>query len=149
MSAPTHQSSPKVEQRGNARVITFTADAVCDVGDVLARELQGRTGGLGAGHLLLEFSNVAYLASAELGTLVAVRKPLRSAGGGLTLFDLNARVYEILTTTHLQTLLSICRVGETDPGETDDAAVLDGQVDGAETTVNGCPGDPDKFVMCE
>ncbi len=109
MNSPKLHSRPKVEQSGDVRVLTFTADAVRDVWDVLARELEGRTDELGAGHLLLDFSNIAYLTSVELGTLVTLHKQLRATGGRLTLFNLNDRVYEIFTTTRLHTLLRICR----------------------------------------
>ncbi len=149
MSAPALHAPPKVEQGCEVRVLTFTADAVRDVGDVLARELEGRTDGLGAGHLLLDFTNVAYLTSVELGTLITLHKRLRAAGGRLTLFNLNDRVYEIFTTTRLQTLLRICREGGTDPGDAGSPPVPEEQVDGAETAGDGYPGDPDKYVDSE
>jgi anti-anti-sigma factor len=100
---------PKVEQSGNVKIITFSGDKIRDVENVLARELAGRTEDLGACHLLLDFSNVEYLGSLELGTLLALHKRLRATGGRLTLFNLSPLVYEVFTVTRLQTLLGICR----------------------------------------
>src|SRR2546421_4137484 len=65
---------PKVEQSGNVKVITFTDRSVRDVDDVLARELEGLTEALGDCHLLLDFTNVEYLSSVELGTLITLHK---------------------------------------------------------------------------
>jgi anti-anti-sigma factor len=112
MRSPTDHFPPKVEQGGNVRVITFPADPIRDVENVLARELQGHTGGLGTGHLLLDFTNVAYITSVELGTLIRLHKDVTARGGRLTLFNLSAEVYEVFTTTHLQTLIGICREDE-------------------------------------
>ncbi len=148
MSAPPRHSPPKVEQSGGVRILTFTADAVRDVGDVLARELEGRTDALGAGHLLLDFRNVTYLTSVELGTLITLHKRLRAAGGRLTLFNLSARVYEIFTTTRLQTLLWICREGGTDLAGTRSAKARADQAVGAETAPADGAGDPDNYFDC-
>jgi anti-sigma B factor antagonist len=100
---------PKMEQSGNVKIITFTGDKVRDVESVLAHELEGRTGELGDCHLLLDFTNVEYINSLELATLVTLHKRVKALGGRLTLFNLNAEVYEVFVVTRLQTLLGICR----------------------------------------
>lgn len=100
---------PKVEQSGNVKIITFTDGKVRNVENVLARELEGLTDDLGECHLLLDFTNVEYLTSIELGTLVGLHKKVKASGGRLTLFNLNAQVFEVFAVTHLQTLLAICR----------------------------------------
>ena len=110
MSSPRVYSAPKVEQGGNVRIITlFAAGQVGDVRDMIARQLEGRTGRLEGCHLLLDFSNIEYLGSIELGTLITLRKRLNAAGGRLTLFNLNPQVYETFETTRLHTLFEICR----------------------------------------
>jgi len=108
MSSSNHVS-PKVEQGGNVKVITFTAGSVRDVDNVLARELEGLTEGLGDCHLLLDFTNVEYLSSVELGTLIKLHMKLKATGGRLTLFNLSADVFEAFAISRLQTLLGICR----------------------------------------
>jgi anti-sigma B factor antagonist len=100
---------PKVEKSGNVKIITFTGDEVRDVENVLAKELKGHMEDLGECHLLLDFTNVEYLSSVELGTLITLHKRMKASGGRLTLFNLNAQVYEVFTVTRLQTLLGICR----------------------------------------
>jgi anti-sigma B factor antagonist len=148
MNPPTVHSSPKVEQSDNVRVITFTADKVRDVENMLARELEGRTARLGACHLLLDFTNVEYLNSLELGTLLTLHRRMKAAGGRLTLFNLNAQVYEIVTISHLQTVLGICREGRASPGG-GCTTIIKNKIDGIEQTGSGYPGDADKYVYSE
>ena len=109
MNDPTVHTSPKVERIGNVTILTFTSDAIRDVEDVIARELGGRSGGGENQHLLLNFVNVKYLNSMELGTLISLHKRVESHGGRLTLFNLAPRILKLFTTCRLETLLSICR----------------------------------------
>jgi hypothetical protein len=83
-----------------------------------------------------------------LGTLITLHQRLKACGGRLTLFNLNAQVYEVFTMTHLQTLLGICREEMTNPGGGSTTIIKD-KVDGVEETASDYPGDPDKFADCE
>jgi anti-anti-sigma factor len=104
---------PKVEQAGI--VITFTAGALRDVENVLARELEGHTAGTGERHLMLDFTNVTYLNSVELSTLITLHKRVRASGGRLTLFNLSDQVFRLFQITRLDTLLAICRENNDTP----------------------------------
>ncbi len=99
---------PKVETGGGVTVLTFTANKR-DLVDMLGSELHGRTEGVGKGHLLLDFSNVRQLGSAELGTLLVLNRRLQWAGGRLTLFNVSDEVYTVFEATRLHTVLTICR----------------------------------------
>jgi anti-anti-sigma factor len=101
--------SPKVERSGGTIIITFAADAIRNVENVIARELEGLTAGTSERHLLLDFSHVDYLNSVELGTLITMHKQARAAGGRLTLFNLSAQLFKLFSVTRLDTLLEICR----------------------------------------
>ena len=105
----TTRSPPKVEQRGGVKVITFTAGQVRDVENVIATDLEGLTDDLGKCHLLLDFTNVEYITSVELGTLIGLHKQMQACGGRLTLFNLNLQVFEVFTVTRLDKLIGICR----------------------------------------
>lgn len=100
---------PKIEQRGGVRIITFAAGSSRDVENVIETELAGLTDELGECHLLLDFTNVEYITSVELGTLVGLHKKMKASGGRLTLFNLNLQVFEVFTVTRLETLIGICR----------------------------------------
>lgn len=100
-------SLPKIERAGAITILTF-AQVVRDVENVIARDFQGLTTGTGGSQLLLNFCNVEYLTSVELGTLIALNKYTRSAGGQLILFNLTPLVREVFTVTRLDTLLTIC-----------------------------------------
>src|SRR5947209_6721822 len=149
MSSPTIHSPPKVEQSGDVRVITFAADGVRDVEDMLARDLDGCTDDLGGSHLLLDFTHVERLGSLELGTLIGLHKRMKACGGRLTLFNLNAEIYEVFTVTRLQTLLGICRELEAAAPGGGRTALTGNKVDGPGKTGIGYPGDPDKYVESE
>jgi len=162
MSLPTVHLPPKVEKSGNVRVITFTTEKVHDAENVIARELKGCTVGLGRSHLMLDFTNVERLSSVELGTLLTLHKRVKASGGRLSLFNLNPRVYEVVTTAHVQARLEICREGPTTAvGSGSTETILSNKVDGSEKRRTGYPGDPankyeyvrgadpDKFICSE
>jgi anti-anti-sigma factor len=109
MNPPMVHPSPKVEQSGNVRIITFTGDSVRDLENVIAIELEGNIAGLADSHLLLDFTNVETLSSAELETLVRLHKQMKDCGGRLTLFNLSIQVYEVFTKDQLQKRMGICR----------------------------------------
>ena len=99
---------PKTEQTETVKIITFTAGQV-RLENVIATELEGLTDDLGECHLLLDFTNVEYVTSVELGTLVSLHKKMKASGGRLTLFNLNLQVFEVFLATHLEALIGICR----------------------------------------
>jgi len=100
---------PKVEQSSNVRIITFTSGKVRELDNILGDELKSRMEGLEGGHLLLDFTNVSYITSVELGSLITLHKRMRDSGGRLILFNLTDEVYEVFTATSLHTVFSICR----------------------------------------
>lgn len=114
MNERTEYPPPRVERIGNVTILTFTPDAIRDVEDVIARELGGLPERGDDRHLLLNFANVKYLNSMELGTLITLHKRVKTLGGRLTLFNLSPQVLKLFTTCRLETLLSICRV-ESEP----------------------------------
>ena len=99
---------PKTEHTGTVKIITFTAGQV-RLENVIASELEGLTDDLGKCHLLLDFTNVEYISSVELGTLISLHKKMKASGGRLTLFNLNLQVFEVFLATHLEALIGICR----------------------------------------
>ena len=99
---------PKTEQTGTVKIITFTAGQV-RLQNVLATELEGQTDDLGECDLLLDFTNVEYVTSVELATLVSLHKKMKASGGQLTLFNLNLQVFEVFLATHVDALIGICR----------------------------------------
>lgn len=121
MSDTRRPATPKVERSGNITIITFVPDAIRDVENVIARELDGLTEGTSTRHLLLDFSNVEYLGSVELGTLITLHKQARAAGGQLTLFNLRPDVFRLFSITRLDTVLAICRADAADRPDPDGA----------------------------
>ena len=98
---PVLHFPPKVEHEGYVAVITFTGRRNRGVGSTLASELERRTDGLGESHLLLDFINLEFVTGGDLGTLITLHQKSRASGKRLTLFNLNAHVYEIFSITKL------------------------------------------------
>ncbi len=109
MVSSIRNGEPKVEQSGNVTILTFTGIRTLTVDNILAYELESRPDKSVPCHLLLDFSNVEFLTSVELGTLITLHKRMKASGGRLTLFNLNAQVYEVFTVTNLHSVLGICR----------------------------------------
>ena len=100
----------KVEHSTNLRIITFSGNKErMNMENMLAQELERQTEELGECHLLLDFTKVEFITSAELGTLISLNKRIKSSGGRLTLFNLNPLIFEVFLVTRLETLLEICR----------------------------------------
>ena len=100
-------SSPKMEQRGEVKIITLRGGKVRVVEDLMEGELEGLTDEPRGCHLLLDFSKVEYINTDDLGVLINLHKKMQRFGGRLTLFNLNAQDYEVFTVTHLHTFLTI------------------------------------------
>ena len=109
MTATTLSLSPKVEHSGNVTIITFSGGKMQDSERIAGPELGSPTDKFSGRHLLLDFTHVESLSGLELGTLIALHKRVRTSGGRLTLFNLNADVYEVLSIVNLDCLLEICR----------------------------------------
>lgn len=109
MTSTMRDGQPKVEKSGDVTILTFTGIRHLRVDNILAYELESRADKSVACHLLLDFDNVEFITSVELGTLVSLHTRMKACGGRLTLFNLNAQVYEVFTVTKLHTLLGICR----------------------------------------
>ena len=100
-------SSPKMQQRGDVKIITLNGGKVRVIEDLMDGEFDRVTDDSIGSHLLLDFSKVEYINSDDLGVLINLHKKMQRFGGRLTLFNLNAQVYEVFTVTRLHTLLTI------------------------------------------
>ena len=59
--------------------------------------------------ILLDFGNVEYVGSEDLGAIVGLHNKVRGAGGQLTLLNVRPRVSEVIAITRLDTLLNVQR----------------------------------------
>ena len=115
MILATSYLRPKVERHGNVTIVTLPGSKVSDTAGITVRELDGPPDGVSEGHLLLDFTNVESLSGFELGTLITLHKRMETSGGRLTLFNLKAHVYEVLSIANLHSFLRICREGLNSP----------------------------------
>jgi anti-anti-sigma factor len=105
------ERGPAEAEDGDVRVIAFTDGRPRDVEDVLARELRGRTGDMVGRHLVLDFTNVTLVGSAELGTLIGLHQRMQESGGKLTLCNLCPELLEVFAVTGLDTFLDVGGLG--------------------------------------
>jgi anti-anti-sigma factor len=114
MCTRTTPQSPSGTADGDETTVTLTAKAVRDAEDVIAPQLAEIPSAKDQ-HLQLDFADVDYLNVVELGTLIALHKRVRRAGGRLTLCNLAAHLRELFTVTCLDTVLTVCQEGNGDP----------------------------------
>jgi anti-sigma B factor antagonist len=100
------RARPVVEHHDGVTVVTLTAGQPRDHGNMIARELEGLTEDCRRG-LVLDFRNVSFIQSDELGTLVTLHKKMTAASGRLTLTNLTPLVREVFAVTKLDRVLEI------------------------------------------
>jgi anti-anti-sigma factor len=88
-------------------MITFSDGKIGGEDNFIARELDGITAGLSHRHLFLDFSNVERINSSELATLIRLHKNMKTAGGRLTLVNVNPHIGQVLERTRLNKLLEV------------------------------------------
>lgn len=104
---PAWFQAPFIAQTGNNAILVFTHLEARDEANILARELAYLTFDRAGLHLTLDFNNVTYVNSVELGTLIKLHKEMQSKGGKLALLNVSPEVFEVFAITKLSTLLSI------------------------------------------
>jgi anti-anti-sigma factor len=108
MTSQHLRSQPTMEHVfDDVDIITFTDGRIGGEENFIARELDGLTVGLSHRHLFLDFSNVGYLNSIELATLIRLHKNMKADGGRLTLVNVNPHIGEILERTKLNKLFEV------------------------------------------
>jgi len=112
MTSQQLRSQPTMEHVfDDVDIITFTDGRIGGEENFIARELDGLTLGLSNRHLFLDFSNVAYINSSELGTLITLHKNMKADGGRLTLVNVNPHVGEVLERMKLNMLFEVRKEG--------------------------------------
>jgi len=62
--------------------------------------------------VLIDFGNVEYMGSEDIGAIVSLHNKVRGAGGQLTLVNVRPKVSEVITITRLDTLLNVHKIGQ-------------------------------------
>jgi anti-anti-sigma factor len=108
MSRQTGHGGLEIEAVGGVTVVQFRARQI--VSEAAVQALGEQLLSLAAGsdrQLLLNFGNVERLSSAVLGSVVALDRAVRRAGGRLALCGLRPDLAHLLTTTRLDRHLAI------------------------------------------
>ena len=114
MGTEAQYQPPRIETDGEVTTVTLNANPVRVAEDTIARQLE-EVPTVPNQQVLVNFTNVDYLNGVELGTLIALHKRVRRAGGKLTLFNLANHLHEMFTVTRLDTLLTVCQKGNGEP----------------------------------
>jgi anti-anti-sigma factor len=100
-----------IEHIGKVAVARFSSEVTLtgQQAEAVAEELRSLLKDFGSRRLLVDFSNVASLASLMLGKLVNLNREAEAVGGRLALCNLKPVIYEIFDVTRLSKILAIYR----------------------------------------
>ena len=109
MSSQPRRRRLEVEDIGDVTVVNFTDKKILDEQNiqVIGEQLFSLVDQDGRRKLLLNFGNVELLSSAALGKLLTLHKKVKTAGGKLTLCNINEDLYEVFEITKFNKLLDI------------------------------------------
>jgi anti-sigma B factor antagonist len=98
-----------VEYQGDITIVTFTNDTILDERDVKAIEdsVLPLVRQSDPAQIILDFTNVKFLSSAVLGTLIRVLKAVNRKDGKLALCGINDKIYDIFKITRLNKIFDI------------------------------------------
>ncbi len=114
MQSTRRDKQPDV--RNFRTVIALQNGQVKDEANRLAGQMDGRDGGP-AGPVLLDFKNVEYVISEDLGALVGLHKRVKTEGGRLTLVNVRPLVSDVFSITRLDTLFDVYRATDAQPAQ--------------------------------
>lgn len=99
----------EVDNVGEVAIITFTDKKLLDEHNiqVIGKQLFSLVDELGKKNILLNFSNIEYLAAAAMGKLITLNKKVNQVGGKLVLCEIDPAIYEVFKMTKLNKLFKI------------------------------------------
>src|ERR1043166_2831993 len=99
----------RVEHNGDVAIVHFLDKRILDEPTIqaIAEQLFGLVDSEGRRKLLLNFSNVEYMASAALGKLINLHKKLHALQGKLAMCHVIPQIYEVFAITKLDKIFKI------------------------------------------
>ena len=94
-------------EEGEKLIITVMGDIDAYHSADFKKGIREKIGGFSGSKIVLDLSNVSYIDSAGLGSLVAILKDIRNAGKSLTLASLKPNVKRIFEMTRLDKVFKI------------------------------------------
>ena len=91
---------------GDASVLRLSGKLVTGATGVLQTEVRGLLPG--AKRIVLDLTDLGYMDSSGLGTLIGLYVSVKSAGGRLEVIHLSARVRELFKITNVLNLFEVC-----------------------------------------
>ena len=98
--------SVDLERDGATAIVRCSGKLVAGVNDFLYTEVSGLIPG--SKRIILDLTNLAYMDSMGLGTIIRLYVSAKSAGCGLELINIGERVKQLLGFTHLLSLFTVC-----------------------------------------
>ena len=109
MSTQPRRRRLEVEDIGDVTVINFVDRKILDEQNIqiIGEQLFSLVEQENRRKLLLNFGNVEYLSSADLGKLITLNKKLQGVGGRLILCNIDPQIYEVFEITKLDKFFNI------------------------------------------
>ncbi len=107
--AESKSGSLMIQRIGDVHIIEFMETNILDqiVIERIKEEMLDLIERCGVPKLLISFENVKHISSAMLGTLMAVNKSVKNAGGELRVSSIDKNLMEVFKLTRLDKVLKI------------------------------------------
>jgi anti-sigma B factor antagonist len=98
-----------VERSGATTIVRFEVHSILDTSasEEVAKDLYALVDAHGIISMVLDLAGVRFLSSQTLGTLVALQRKARAAGGGIALAGVGPNIARMFRITRLDSLLTI------------------------------------------
>jgi len=103
---PVSQLTLVTSTEGDATIVRCSGKLVASSTGVLQTEVRGRLPG--AKRIVLDLTDLGYMDSSGLGSIIGLYVSVKSAGGRLEVINLSARVRQLFSITNVLSLFEVC-----------------------------------------
>ena len=103
---PVSQLTLVTSTEGDATFVRCSGKLVASSTGVLQTEVRGRLPG--AKRIVLDLTDLGYMDSSGLGSIIGLYVSVKSAGGRLEVINLSARVRQLFSITNVLSLFEVC-----------------------------------------
>jgi len=103
---PVSQLTLVTSTEGDATFVRCSGKLVASSTGILQTEVRGRLPG--AKRIVLDLTDLGYMDSSGLGSIIGLYVSVKSAGGRLEVINLSARVRQLFSITNVLSLFEVC-----------------------------------------
>lgn len=103
---PVSQLTLVTSTDGDTTIVRCTGKLVTSSREILQNEVRGLLPG--AKRIVLDLTDLGYMDSSGLGSIIGLYVSVKSAGGQLQVINLSARVRQLFSITNVLSLFEVC-----------------------------------------